>query len=222
MAVLLLRLSAPLQSWDTGAKFEIRRTKREPTKSGVIGMIAAAFGYKRWENDRLENLAKLKFGVKVIKQGEYAVDFQMLHTKKYWDDIKAKVNPNTNGSRVTYRYYLSDAIFAVGLEGDRELLEKIDYALRHPYFPLYLGRKSCPPAGQIVIGIKEGDLITALSNYSENNQNNSGRILIETEKGGYSVKDVPITFNRVHRKYASRQVSSVYPNEHDAYAETEG
>jgi CRISPR system Cascade subunit CasD len=214
MAVLILRLAAPLQSWGT-SKFDDHRTEREPTKSGVIGMIAAAIGIRRWEDQKIEELSKLAFGVKVISAGKILTDFQMVHSIDFWNNSK---DPNVNK---TNRYYLADAIFAVGLEGDRELLEKIDYALKHPYFPLYLGRKSCPPAGQVVIGIKEGDLITALSNYSENNQNNSGRILIETEKGGYSVKDVPITFNRVHRKYASRQVIPVYPKEHDAFGETE-
>ena len=42
MAVLLLRLAAPLQSWgNDDSKFETRKTWREPSKSGVIGMIAA-------------------------------------------------------------------------------------------------------------------------------------------------------------------------------------
>jgi CRISPR system Cascade subunit CasD len=221
MAVLILRFSAPLQSWGSGSKFDTRMTEREPTKSGVIGMIAAAFGYRRFEDDKIGEIAKLKFGLKVIREGGFTVDFQTVHSKKYWADVNSKKVPNGNGAYISRRYYLADAIFAVGLEGDREMLEKIVYALKHPYFPLYLGRKSCPPAGQVVVGIKECDLITALRNYSEENQNDSGRILIETEKGGYSVKDVPITFNRVHRKYASRQVIPVYPNEHDAFGETE-
>ena len=42
MATLLLRLAAPLQAWGSGSKFNIRLTEREPTKSGVVGMIAAA------------------------------------------------------------------------------------------------------------------------------------------------------------------------------------
>ena len=41
MAVLLLRLAAPLQAWGSSSKFIVRSTEREPTKSGVIGMIAA-------------------------------------------------------------------------------------------------------------------------------------------------------------------------------------
>ena len=45
MATLLLRLAAPLQSWGADSKFEVRKTNREPTKSGVLGLLAAALGY---------------------------------------------------------------------------------------------------------------------------------------------------------------------------------
>ncbi len=44
MATLLLRLAAPLQAWGADSKFETRKTNREPTKSGVIGLLAAALG----------------------------------------------------------------------------------------------------------------------------------------------------------------------------------
>ena len=44
MATLLLRLAAPLQAWGADSKFETRKTAREPTKSGVIGLLAAALG----------------------------------------------------------------------------------------------------------------------------------------------------------------------------------
>lgn len=47
MSTLLLRLAAPLQSWGIDSKFDIRRTGREPSKSGVIGLICAALGIKR-------------------------------------------------------------------------------------------------------------------------------------------------------------------------------
>ena len=39
MATLLLRLAAPLQAWGADSKFETRKTGREPTKSGVIGLL---------------------------------------------------------------------------------------------------------------------------------------------------------------------------------------
>ena len=49
MSTLLLRLAAPLQSWGASSKFGRRATEREPTKSGVIGLVAAALGIRRTE-----------------------------------------------------------------------------------------------------------------------------------------------------------------------------
>jgi len=61
MATLLLRLAGPMQSWGYESKFEIRRTGAFPTKSGVIGMLAAALGMSREEP--LDELCGLKFGI---------------------------------------------------------------------------------------------------------------------------------------------------------------
>ena len=41
---LCLRLRAPLQSWGTWSKYDRRDTGREPSLSGVIGLLAAALG----------------------------------------------------------------------------------------------------------------------------------------------------------------------------------
>ena len=57
MATLLLRLAAPLQAWGADSKFETRKTGREPTKSGVIGLLAAALGLRRDETEPLNRAA---------------------------------------------------------------------------------------------------------------------------------------------------------------------
>ena len=60
----------------------------------------------------------------------------------------------------------SEAVFLVGWEGERELLERIEFALSHPVFPLFLGRRSCPPTLPIVLDdIKEDGLIKVLRTY---------------------------------------------------------
>ena len=41
MSVLLLRLSGPMQSWGVQSRFTVRDTGLEPSKSGVVGLIAA-------------------------------------------------------------------------------------------------------------------------------------------------------------------------------------
>ena len=48
MSTLLLRLAGPMQAWGADSRFDIRKTNREPTKSGVIGLLAAALGLRRW------------------------------------------------------------------------------------------------------------------------------------------------------------------------------
>jgi len=147
MSTLLLRLAAPLQAWGTDSKFEVRRTNREPSKSGVIGLLAAALGLRR--DADLSKLSALRFGVRVDRNGEVIKDFHMAKAEKT--------------SYLTYRYYLSDAIFLVGLESeDRSFLEQIERALRNPCFPLFLGRRSCPPTLPLVLGIREDALETAL------------------------------------------------------------
>lgn len=73
MATLLLRLAAPLQAWGADSKFETRKTGREPTKSGVIGLLAAALGLRRDEHEALLRLTGLRFGVRVEREGQLLV-----------------------------------------------------------------------------------------------------------------------------------------------------
>ena len=101
MATLLLRLAAPLQAWGADSKFETRKTAREPTKSGVIGLLAAALGLRRDETEPLTRLAQLRFGVRVEREGQLLVDFHMAR------------NEEKDRSYVTYRHYLEDAVFLV-------------------------------------------------------------------------------------------------------------
>ena len=77
MSTLLLRLAAPMQAWGAEAKFDRRTTQREPTKSGVTGLVAAALGRKRDES--IDDIAALRFGVRADKPGVLLRDY---HTAK--------------------------------------------------------------------------------------------------------------------------------------------
>lgn len=223
MSTLLLRLAAPLQAWGTDSKFEVRRTNREPSKSGVIGLLAAALGLRR--DADLSRLSALRFGVRVDRNGEVIKDFHMAKAEKT--------------SYLTYRYYLSDAIFLVGLESeDRSFLEQIERALRKPCFPLFLGRRSCPPTLPLVLGIREDALETALR--GEENQNKDLKSIRQShryirldcgvgEQEGAVVQDLPISFNPMRREFAYRRAKEIWirddvntegsAEEHDAMAE---
>lgn len=130
MATLLLRLAAPLQAWGADSKFETRKTGREPTKSGVIGLLAAALGLRRDEHEALLRLTGLRFGVRVEREGQLLVDY---HTAKTQDE---------KTSYVTYRHYLQDAVFLAGIEStDTALLQQLQQALQAEP-PLCPGRQS--------------------------------------------------------------------------------
>ena len=139
MPTLLIRMAAPLQAWGVDSKFETRRTGREPSKSGIVGFLAAAMGYRRDEDDKIAELSRLNIGIRVDKEGTLLRDYHTVHGAK--------------SAYVTNRYYLSDAIFLVGVESnDGELIERLANALEHPVFPLFLGRRSCPPTLPICLG----------------------------------------------------------------------
>ena len=73
MSTLLLRLAAPMQSWGDESKFTTRRTLREPTKSGVVGLLGAAMGIRREQGEEIARLScALRMGVRVDQEGEFA------------------------------------------------------------------------------------------------------------------------------------------------------
>ena len=96
MSTLLLRLAAPLQSWGSNSKFETRTTEKMPTKSGVIGMLAAALGWTR--NADLARLTALKFGVRADREGENITDFHIARMQKGKDSahLKSESDPIDN------------------------------------------------------------------------------------------------------------------------------
>lgn len=222
MATLLLRFAAPLQSWGIDSKFDARKTGREPSKSGVVGLLAAALGYRRDEADKLNTLNALRFGVRTDREGKLLCDFQMVHGEKDY---------------VTYRYYLSDAIFLIGIEGEPEQLEELQYALTHPVFPLYLGRRSCPPTMPLYLGIRELPLEEALRTEPPLDKSpritESMRITMDaTDENAVAQHDLPLSFDPRRRQYGYREVAERKPVhipktkaaeqiQHDPFAELE-
>ena len=99
MKTILLKFSGPLQSWGTNSHFEIRNTDAHPSKSGVIGMIAAGLGYSRDDDENLARLNCLSYAVRIDQTGELLRDY---HTAK-----KYKENGTFERTYVTTRYMKS-------------------------------------------------------------------------------------------------------------------
>lgn len=149
MSTLVLRLAAPLQAWGSASRFTRRATEAAPTKSGVIGLLAAADGRRR--TDSIEDLVGLRFGVRIDQPGRLVRDFQT-----------ARSLDGTSTMPLSTRFYLGDAVFVAAVEGGDRLVGHLRDALRHPHFPLFLGRRSCPPARPVLIEVSKNDLETTL------------------------------------------------------------
>lgn len=158
MATLLIRLQGPMQSWGTTSRFDERDTQLEPSKSGVLGLVCAALGRDRREP--VEDLAGLRMGVRVDREGVPMRDYQTATGV-----LNASGKADLGRTVISPRYYLSDAVFLVGLEGaDITLLERIQAALLAPVWPLALGRKSFVPSMPVALadGLRSEDLPAAL------------------------------------------------------------
>ncbi len=222
MKTLLLRLEGPMQSWGVSSRFTERDAGLEPSKSGVIGLLCAALGKPRLENPEhhstlptLAQLSALRMGVRIDRPGKMGVDFQsvgggQLGGRSYG---VAKANKSKPESVLSWRYFLQDAVFLVGLQSaDTQLLSRLHDALRQPVWPLFLGRKSYVPAlpPYLFDGLQKGALETVLTEYPllyPNEEPNIRLVLEQSDAHGNDRRvDVPLDFSR--RLFGIRYVST--------------
>ncbi|GGU62252.1 type I-E CRISPR-associated protein Cas5/CasD [Streptomyces daghestanicus] len=158
-AVLVLRLAAPLQSWGGPSRYNWRETRPQPTKSGVLGLLAAAEGRDREAS--LTDLVGLQLGVRVDQPGTLLRDYHTYSDYRGVPMLSAKTNAKGQQTRttpakytgVTRRFYLQDAVFVAALRGPDTLVRALEEAVRNPVYPLSLGRRSCPPTGPVSLGL---------------------------------------------------------------------
>lgn len=158
MKTILLKFAGPLQSWGTDSHFETRHTDFYPSKSAVIGIIAASLAYRRCEDEKIQKLNELDFGVRVDQPGILLRDYHI--ARKYKEDGKE------DRTYVTERYYLEDAVFLVALSHkDDDYMDMIENGLKNPYFQPFMGRRALPMCADFILDIVEQDIVKALQNY---------------------------------------------------------
>lgn len=198
-----------MQSWGTRSRFDERDTDLEPSKSGVIGLLCAALGVPRDDTERTLQLAALRLGVRVDAPGILRTDYQTAQMRPG--------HPKTDTVQ-TWRQYLSDAAFLVGLEGeDHKPLERADAALRNPFYPISMGRKAFPPGLPVFLenAIVDDTLEQALKTYPNitelepNPELERGqRYVIESlTRSGSLRQDQPIS-SFAERRFGTRHVNT--------------
>jgi CRISPR system Cascade subunit CasD len=201
-----------MQAWGSRSRFSDRDTHREPTKSGVIGLICAALGRER--SAPLDDLAALQFGVRTDKPGQPQRDYQT-----------AQETPESNAT-LSIRHYLADARFLAGLEGDDlSLLKTIEDALKNPVWTLSLGRKGYPltlppylpntePWGGSLkenVGLEEALLLVPylrLLPTEREKMPESVTLTLESTSGSITLADNPVSFGYRARSFAPRHAES--------------
>jgi len=168
---LFLRLEGPLQSWGERGRWSIRDSAPEPTKSGVIGLIACALGVN--QDEQIKALSEsVQMGVRVDVPGIRLTDYHTIgggaaEPMLLTAEGKPKKSSGSPHTEISYRDYLCNASFLVALQGKTVVIEQMAAALQAPAWVIFLGRKSCPPTRPVFDGIGDyADLHSALKTHN--------------------------------------------------------
>ncbi len=159
-AALAFVLDAPLQSWGVDSRYQQRDTAAFPTKSAIIGLLAAALGIDKHAPDERErlapytalNLTVVRAALDQSRPGGRLSDFHTIgggyDAAIPWQkqSIPRKAGGGPFSTVITRRTYLTDSAFIAILEGPRSVLEAAAAAILDPVWGIWLGRKSCIPA----------------------------------------------------------------------------
>ena len=155
---LIFNLAGPMAAWGEAAPGESRATALRPTRSALLGLLASALGLRRGDEEGQRALARdLLFGIRVEKTGEVVSDYHTVQTVKLPRGLVATTRRDqvvlTGRHRLptilSRRNYQAEAAYSVGVcqtsASARWNLGDLEQALDEPAFPLFLGRRSCPP-----------------------------------------------------------------------------
>ena len=196
MDYLVFQLQAPLSAWGETAVGEFRPTANYPSESALLGLLAAALGIRREEEDAHAALRKgYGFAIGVLSAGRLLRDY---HTAQVPGRVSLKNRPHNSrrdelnvpkdelNTILSTRDYRQDAASVVAVQvrdGAPYALSDVAQALVKPRFTLYLGRKACPPALPLNPQIIAAEnALTALQAYQQALAKRGGAIALAVER----------------------------------------
>lgn len=182
---LVYQLYGPLAAWGDIAVGETRPSAMTPTKSAVLGLVAAALGLRRpdtarteaeraeWESRHIALAEGYSIAVRVEALGVPLTDYHTVQvpsastgkTRKVFSTRRGEL---THGHKsdlntvLSRREYRQDPFYAVAIWARANApytLHELRRALLEPCFMLYLGRKNCPLALPLQPEVKSADAV---------------------------------------------------------------
>jgi CRISPR system Cascade subunit CasD len=176
---LTFQLYGPLAAWGEQAVGQERDASPQPSRSAILGLVAAALGLRREDEQQHTQLAQaLGIGIKLCARGLGMRDFhtaqraKSIARAKHLYTRKDELAHDNIDTVISYRAYRQDSAAVVALwlaeaTGDFDL-EVIAQAIQQPAFNLYLGRKSCPLALPLAPRVTSAaDLRSALDSHQQ-------------------------------------------------------
>lgn len=156
MDFLLFQLYGPLAAWGDVAVGEQRPTATHPSKSAIVGLLAAAKGIRRDQEDIHKSMASgYAVGVRVDASGELLRDYHTAQVppakgKAKYYTRRDELRSDDLYTILSARDYRMEGCYTVAIwVNDSSApfsLEALVEALKYPKFVPYIGRKSCPLA----------------------------------------------------------------------------
>lgn len=172
---LVFTLWAPLGAMGEIAVGERRTGFDRPAKSAITGLLAAALGIERREEERLLALAEgYGLAIRTDRAGSILYDYHTAQVPSArrgvrWTTRREELAEAELNTVLSKREYREDPWYTVALwprPGAPVPLEELARALERPHFTLAFGRKACPlglPPSPAVI--EATDLGEALATY---------------------------------------------------------
>jgi CRISPR system Cascade subunit CasD len=155
-------LDGPMQSWGASSRFTRRETEAFPTKSALIGLLAAAAGIDKHapgEAEKLAPFSALRLTVYRLPRstGRLVARLSDFHTVGGGYDARASAFDKMSIPRkasggasanavITHRSYLNEARFIAAFAGDPDIIAAAIRHLENPVWGIWFGRKTCLPA----------------------------------------------------------------------------
>lgn len=237
MKYLALYLRGPMQSWGASSKFGNRGTLDAPTRSGLLGMLAAACGIdkndKPREREWLSRAAGLSLSVFAFRRGDRMNDYHTVGARYDKENAwqrrmiptaaeNGKPKPNAT---LTSRDYLTDSVFGAIFAGDDAFVDEIAEGLSNPVWGVWFGRKNCIPTEPVFAGVFDSEDAAAeslLSRFRGSLKRGAGKVAgKEGENMAFEVEetsaddseemllDVPVSFSR--REFQGRRIRHTMP-----------